>query len=355
MLGVNGFPVAAWLLAEVAKVLARGKKAATEQEIKAEPLAERVAEETIRKADEAGELPPPSETAPPRTANVPVPAVRSSAMSNDSKTPPKASTVADQTIRVNVKLLENLMTLVSELVLIRNQLLQMVRGSDDSEFVVFLQRLSHITTDLQERAMKTRMQPIGNAWAKLPRIMRDLALETGKRIDLQMHGAETELDRQVLELIKDLLTHMIRNSADHGLRTPVDRVVAGKPETGIISLNAYHEGGHIIIEVSDSGRGLNIKRIREKILANGLASESDVENMGDQQAGPAHLQGRFFDRRESDCRFQPGREHGRSQDQYRKNRWHYRAENQGRPRFDLHHQDSAHACHRLGPDHRMRQ
>ena len=176
------------------------------------------------------------------------------------------------------------MTLVSELVLTRNQLLQMVRGSDDSEFVAPLQRLSHITTDLQEGVMKTRMQPIGNAWAKLPRIVRDLALEMGKRIDLQMHGAETELDRQVLELIKDPLTHMIRNSADHGLETPAERAASGKPETGIVSLNAYHEGGHIIIEVADDGRGLNIKRIKEKILLSGLAGESEVEAMSDQQA-----------------------------------------------------------------------
>ena len=113
----------------------------------------------------------------------------------------------------------NLMTLVSELVLTRNQLLQMVRGQDDSEFKVPLQRLSHITSDLQDGVMKTRMQPIGNAWSKLPRIVRDLAVETGKKIELQMLGAETELDRQVLELIKDPLTHMVRNSADHGLES----------------------------------------------------------------------------------------------------------------------------------------
>src|SRR5690606_16788473 len=129
----------------------------------------------------------------------------------------KESSIANQSIRVNVQMLENLMTMVSELVLTRNQLMQMVRGMDDNEFTVPLQRLSHVTTELQEGLMKTRMQPIGNAWSKLPRIIRDLSHELGKKIDLVMHGAETELDRQVLELIKDPLTHMVRNSADHGL------------------------------------------------------------------------------------------------------------------------------------------
>ena len=112
------------------------------------------------------------------------------------------------------------MTMVSELVLTRNQLLEIVRRHEDSEFKVPLQRLSNVTAELQEGVMKTRMQPIGNAWQKLPRIMRDLAAELGKEIELEMHGAETELDRQVLDLIKDPLTHMVRNSADHGLETP---------------------------------------------------------------------------------------------------------------------------------------
>ena len=131
---------------------------------------------------------------------------------------PKESSVANQTIRVGVDVLENLMTMVSELVLTRNQLLQLQRGREDTEvFTSPLQRLNQITSELQEGVMKTRMQPIGNAWAKLPRIIRDISTDLGKRIDLQMHGAETELDRQVLELIRDPLTHMVRNSCDHGL------------------------------------------------------------------------------------------------------------------------------------------
>src|SRR3954467_15765076 len=124
------------------------------------------------------------------------------------------SAVANQTIRVSVDLLETLMTTVSELVLTRNQLLQIARRHKDSEFSAPLQRLSHVTSELQEGVMKTRMQPIGNAWQKLPRVIRDLSSELGKTIELVMQGAETELDRQVLEVIKDPLTHMIRNSAD---------------------------------------------------------------------------------------------------------------------------------------------
>ena len=195
----------------------------------------------------------------------------------------KESSVASQTIRVNVDLLENLMTMVSELVLTRNQLLQILRSQKESEFAAPLQRLNHVTSELQEGVMKTRMQPIGNAWAKLPRLVRDLAHDLGKKIDLQMLGADTELDRQVLELIKDPLTHMVRNSADHGLEVPADRLRAGKSETGRITLNAYHEGGHIIIEIQDDGRGVAIEKVKAKALQNGLATEAELAGMSDQQ------------------------------------------------------------------------
>ena len=195
----------------------------------------------------------------------------------------KESSLANQSIRVNVQMLENLMTMVSELVLTRNQLLQMVRGMDDNEFTVPLQRLSHVTTELQEGLMKTRMQPIGNAWSKLPRIIRDLSHDLDKKIDLVMHGAETELDRQVLELIKDPLTHMVRNSADHGLEMPADRLAAGKPEIGKIVLEAFHEGGHIIIKITDDGRGLNVEKIGKKAIESGLATEAELEGMSPQQ------------------------------------------------------------------------
>jgi two-component system, chemotaxis family, sensor kinase CheA len=191
--------------------------------------------------------------------------------------------IANQSIRVNVDTLEHLMTMVSELVLTRNQLLEISRRNEDTEFKVPLQRLSNVTAELQEGVMKTRMQPIGNAWQKLPRIVRDLSGELCKQIELEMHGADTELDRQVLDLIKDPLTHMVRNSADHGLETPAERQASGKPEQGTIRLSAYHEGGHIIICIADNGRGLNTGRIKAKALQNGLVTEAELEKMTEAQ------------------------------------------------------------------------
>ena len=195
----------------------------------------------------------------------------------------EADKIANQSIRVNVDTLEHLMTMVSELVLTRNQLLEISRRNEDTEFKVPLQRLSNVTAELQEGVMKTRMQPIGNAWQKLPRIVRDLSGELGKQIELEMHGADTELDRQVLDLIKDPLTHMVRNSADHGLETPAERLASGKGEQGTIRLSAYHEGGHIIICIADNGRGLNTERIKAKAVQNGLVSEAELEKMTEAQ------------------------------------------------------------------------
>src|SRR5579872_4937877 len=225
----------------------------------------------------------------------PAPKAEADAPEKPSKSPAKkakvavetdaseADRVANQSIRVNVDTLEHLMTMVSELVLTRNQLLEISRRNEDTEFKVPLQRLSNVTAELQEGVMKTRMQPIGNAWQKLPPIVRDLSSELHKQIELEMHGADTELDRQVLDLIKDPLTHMVRNSADHGLETAAERAAAGKPETGTIRLSAYHEGGHIIICIADNGRGLNTERIKAKALQNNLVTEAELEKMTEAQ------------------------------------------------------------------------
>ena len=201
----------------------------------------------------------------------------------EAAAPVEKTSLSSQSIRVNVDVLEDLMTMVSELVLTRNQLMQMVRALEDSEFKTPLQRLSNITAELQEGVMKTRMQPIGSAWKKLPRIVRDANQDLGKKIDLVMEGETTELDRQVLELIKDPLTHMIRNSCDHGVEGPEDRVASGKPENGTILLRAYHEGGHIIIEVSDDGAGLNTDRIRAKAIEKGVVDAAEAYAMTESQ------------------------------------------------------------------------
>jgi two-component system chemotaxis sensor kinase CheA len=191
--------------------------------------------------------------------------------------------IGPATLRVNVDTIEHLMTMVSELVLTRNQLLEISRKQDDNGLKGPLQRLSLITAELQDGVMKTRMQPIGNAWSKLPRIVRDLGAELGKRIELVTEGADTELDRQILDLIKDPLMHMVRNCADHAIELPAERRAAGKSEHGTIRLAAYHEGGSVTIAIADDGRGLDIERIRRKALQQGLSTEAEIERMTDAQ------------------------------------------------------------------------
>jgi two-component system chemotaxis sensor kinase CheA len=192
-------------------------------------------------------------------------------------------TIAESTLRVNVDLLDKLMTLVGELVLDRNRLMQLTGQLDDSVFAAPVQHLNRVTTDLQEAVMKTRMQPIGGAWTKLPRVVRDLAKASGKKISLEMTGAETELDRQILQAITDPLTHMIRNSADHGIESVAARREAGKPATGTIHLRAYHEGGHVIIEVRDDGAGIDVERVRQKAIDRGLVSRDAAAALPESQ------------------------------------------------------------------------
>lgn len=195
----------------------------------------------------------------------------------------RSAPVGDSTLRVGVGLLDKLMNLVGELALGRNQLIQLVATQDESEFAKPIQQLNRVTTDLLEAVMRTRMQPIGNAWTKLPRLVRDLAHTSGKQISLQMNGAETELDRQVLQAIQDPLTHMIRNSADHGIEPPATRRANGKPELGTVSLSARHEGGHVVIEIVDDGAGIDAAKVRRKAVERGLARADAVQAMSDSQ------------------------------------------------------------------------
>ncbi|RXT48007.1 hybrid sensor histidine kinase/response regulator [Bosea sp. Tri-44] len=187
------------------------------------------------------------------------------------------------TLRVNVDTLEHLMTMVSELVLTRNQLLEIARRQEDAGLKGPLQRLSLITAELQDGVMKTRMQPIGNAWSKLPRIVRDLSTDLGKKIELVTEGADTELDRQILELIKDPLIHMVRNCADHAIEEPQERAALGKSEIGTIRVSAYHEGGSVTIAITDDGRGMDTARIRRKAVQQGLVGEAEAERLSETQ------------------------------------------------------------------------
>ncbi len=195
----------------------------------------------------------------------------------------RGPSVADTTIRVDVGLLDKLMNLVGELVLARNQILQYSARQEDAAFNATSQRLNLITTQLQEGVMKTRMQPIRTVWNKLPRMVRDLAASCGKQIELEMEGAETELDRSIIEAIKDPLTHIVRNACDHGLETPEERVRAGKPPVGRLSLRAYHEGGQVNIEISDDGRGIDPERIKAKAIQKGLLRPDQAERMSERE------------------------------------------------------------------------
>jgi two-component system chemotaxis sensor kinase CheA len=192
--------------------------------------------------------------------------------------------ISSSTIRVDVGLLDRLMNLVGELVLARNQVLQFTAGERDSAFVATAQKLNLITTELQESVMKTRMQPIGNVWGKFPRIIRDLALSCKKKVQLDMDGAETELDKTIIEAIKDPLTHIIRNSVDHGIELPEDRVAAGKTETGRLQLRAFHEGGQVNIEIQDDGAGINVSRVKAKALERGLVTPAQISRMSEKEA-----------------------------------------------------------------------
>jgi two-component system, chemotaxis family, sensor kinase CheA len=196
---------------------------------------------------------------------------------DDAEPEPRAS-VSDSTLRVGVGLLDQLMNLVGELALGRNQLMQLAAANEDSEFAQPVQR---VTSDLLEAVMKTRMQPIGNAWTKLPRLVRDLASASGKQLSLEMHGAETELDRQILQAIQDPLTHMIRNSADHGVEATAIRRAAGKSDHGTITLSARHEGGHVVIEIRDDGAGISAAKVRRKAIERGLVKADAAEAMPD--------------------------------------------------------------------------
>jgi two-component system, chemotaxis family, sensor kinase CheA len=196
----------------------------------------------------------------------------------------KSSAVADSNIRVGVGLLDKLMDLVGELVLTRNQILQFNTEREDAALNATSQRLNLITTELQEGVMKTRMQPIGMVWNKLPRVVRDMAVALGKQIRVEMDGAETELDRTIIEAIKDPLVHLVRNSCDHGIESPGARSLAGKPPEGRLTLRAYHEGGQVNIEIGDDGAGIDLARVKQKAIEKGLLRPEQAGKLSEREA-----------------------------------------------------------------------
>ncbi len=200
------------------------------------------------------------------------------------KAPPTTAHLTESHVRIDVHLLDQLMTLAGELVLSRNRLTQLANQLNDPEFLTANQRMSLVVTELQERIMKTRMQPIGNVFNKFPRIVRDLAKAAEKKVQLRIEGAETELDRSIIESIKDPLTHMVRNSIDHGIESPDIRVQKQKPPVGTLVMKAYHEGGQVIIEIVDDGAGIDPNKIRQKAVEKGLLTEEQAEALSEREA-----------------------------------------------------------------------
>lgn len=261
----------------------------------------RKAEDEARRAAKAnGEAAPAAPAAAP-AAPTPAPAAPAAAPKAEAKPAPKAEANApaktagggmDQTIRVEVARLDYLMNLVGELVLSKNRLLTIYNDVeeryDGEQFLEELNQvvssLSLITTDVQLAVMKTRMQPIAKVFNKFPRIVRDLGRDLNKQIDLEISGEETELDKSIVEEIGDPLTHIIRNSCDHGVEEPSVRKAAGKPEKGTIQLKAYNEGNHIVIEIVDDGKGIDADAIKMKAVERGLITEHEADAMSNKEA-----------------------------------------------------------------------
>ncbi|EGN9063647.1 chemotaxis protein CheA, partial [Campylobacter coli] len=198
----------------------------------------------------------------------------------------------DQTIRVEVKRLDHLMNLIGELVLGKNRLLKIYDDVEEryegekflEELNQVVSQLSIITTDVQLAVMKTRMQPIAKVFNKFPRVVRDLSRELGKQIELEITGEETELDKSIVEEIGDPIMHMIRNSCDHGVEDPATRAANGKPEKGIVQLKAYNEGNHIVVEITDDGKGLDANSLKAKAIEKNLITEREADQMTDKEA-----------------------------------------------------------------------
>ncbi len=235
---------------------------------------------------EINPIPGPAADAPARAKKEPVMETEITDANGTDERPASGErrpAIADTSLRVDVGLLDKLMNLVGELVLARNQILQFTTSLNDSAFVGATQRLNLVTSELQAGVMKTRMQPIDNVWSKFPRVVRDLAVACGKQVRLEMIGKETELDKTIIEAIKDPLTHVVRNSADHGIEAPSVRIAAGKNPEGVVKLRAFHEGGQINIEISDDGAGIDPEKIRRKAVDRSMVSAEQAARMSDHE------------------------------------------------------------------------
>lgn len=275
------------------------KKKPAEPRVK-KPVGQRTAEPELGPptAGSAPEAPPPAELPPPQAAAPETDGEHADAL--DAPAAPGGAPVVlgtapivqpssasgavwDRGIRVDIELLDRLMTLVGELVLARNQILQFNAGQN-GVLASAAQRLDAITTELQEGVMKTRMQPIGVIWSRFPRLVRDLAVGLGKEVRVEMDGMDTELDKTLIEAIKDPLTHLVRNAVDHGIEFPGARAAKGKAREGHLHLSAFHEGGFVNIEIADDGNGIDFEKVRQKAVQNGLVSADQAARMSFKEA-----------------------------------------------------------------------
>ena len=233
------------------------------------------------------EVPPASaETTPPEpTAPISAPPAKAAAkdIAKKKKPAPAKPMAKDSSLRVNVKILDSLMTLAGELVLTRNQLVQAVSSRNQQGIDTVSQRLNMVTSELQESIMSTRMQPIGNIFNKFKRVVRDLSKSLSKEINLIIEGEEVELDKTIIEAIGDPLTHLVRNSVDHGIEQSETRVVNGKDAQGLLRLSAYHEGGQVIIAIEDDGAGINTEKLKEKVLSQNLMEQAQIDTMSSKE------------------------------------------------------------------------
>ncbi len=220
----------------------------------------------------------PVAPAPQAPAAQPVKKSVASANAAPAQNAPERRSTSDSSIRVDVDLLDELMRQVGELVLVRNQISQLA-GYDSGDLLRSSQRLSLIASELQEGVMKTRMQPIEHIWSKMPRVVRDLASACKRDVRLEMVGGDTELDRSLLESVKDPLTHLVRNAIDHGIESPDDRVAMGKPRVGVLTLRAYHASGQVMVEVIDDGAGIDPARVAAKAVERGLKTPEQLDQM----------------------------------------------------------------------------
>ncbi len=235
------------------------------------------------------EVAPTKETPKTETPKAPKTETKAKADTEENKAP---SIGVEQTVRVDVRRLDHLMNLIGELVLGKNRLIRIYSDVEErydgekflEELNQVVSSISAVTTDLQLAVMKTRMQPVGKVFNKFPRMVRDLSRELGKSIELIIEGEETELDKSIVEEIGDPLIHIIRNSCDHGIEPLEERRRLNKPETGKVQLSAYNEGNHIVIKISDDGKGLDPVMLKEKAIEKGVISERDAEGMSDREA-----------------------------------------------------------------------